>query len=265
MSMEEDKKEEGKKTVEIVLPGASAIDKVLGPVLGEVGEDLKRLYAVGRDMIFVAAYKKIEDVEDGKQANLRVTRDVLWNGSFSDSELCAEYFGGILASSRSEDGKDDDSIQFVDVTKSLSTKQLGLHYAIYNRLNKLLVASDERVNVAMDTELRRRQVWFSAMELQVNLELRVGTDLNILFRHGLLSQYESKAHIVGSRALPYVSANPTMFGILLYAAAHNRYDEWLEFDQTDFGDFEGIKLSQLYFDSLQGLVDGVGLTAEETS
>jgi hypothetical protein len=38
--MEEDKKEEGKKTVEIVLPGASAIDKVLGPVLGEVGEDL---------------------------------------------------------------------------------------------------------------------------------------------------------------------------------------------------------------------------------
>jgi hypothetical protein len=56
-----------------------------------------------------------------------------------------------------------------------------------------------------------------------------------------------------------------MFGILLYAAAHNRYDEWLEFDQTDFGDFEGIKLPQLYFDSLQGLVDGVGLTAEETS
>ena len=65
--------------------------------------------------------------------------------------------------------------------------------------------------------------------------------------------------------MPYVSANPTMFGILLYAAAHNRYDEWLEFDQTDFGDFEGIKLPQLYFDSLQGLVDGVGLTAEETS
>ena len=51
--------------------------------------------------------------DDGKQANLGVSRDVLWNGAFSTESICAEYFGGILASSRSEDGKDDSAIPFV--------------------------------------------------------------------------------------------------------------------------------------------------------
>src|SRR5215213_6779942 len=74
------------------------LQKVFGPVLGLVGEDLQRVYAAGRDAILANAYKKVEDPGDGKQANLRVTRDVLWNGSFADSEICAEYFGGIMAS-----------------------------------------------------------------------------------------------------------------------------------------------------------------------
>jgi len=53
-----------------------------------------------------------KNLEDGKAANLRVTRDVIWNGAVTDDEVCAEYFGGILAASRTEDGKDDSAIQF---------------------------------------------------------------------------------------------------------------------------------------------------------
>lgn len=87
------------KEVALSLPGEWALKKAFGPVLGELGEDMKKLYATGRDRIIAFGYNKISNVDDGKSANLRVTRDVFWNGSFTDEAICAEYFGGILASS----------------------------------------------------------------------------------------------------------------------------------------------------------------------
>ena len=109
----------GKQEFEISIPGEWAIKKAFGPLLSELGEDLQRLYVVGRDRLLAAATRKIENIDDGRVPNLRVARDVLWNGAVSDDEVCAEYFGGILASSRTDDGKDDSCIQFVDVIKSL--------------------------------------------------------------------------------------------------------------------------------------------------
>jgi len=63
---------------------------------------------------YIESYRKIPNPHDGKRANQRVTRDALWNGAFTDDEVCAEYFGGILASSRTEESKDDDAIEFVE-------------------------------------------------------------------------------------------------------------------------------------------------------
>ena len=34
------------------------------------------------------AAEKVDDLKDGKSANLRAARDVLWNGAFSESEFC---------------------------------------------------------------------------------------------------------------------------------------------------------------------------------
>jgi len=248
------------KKLSIALPGEWALQKAFGPVLTEVGEDLKKLYAKGRDRLVSVAYRKIPNPDDGKQANLRVTRDVLWNGSFTEDEVCAEYFGGILASSRSDTGKDDDAIQFVDVIKSLSARQLHLHYVIYNCLNKLLVADGQPVNVAMGTQLGPKQVWFSVEELLVDLKLRFDTDLNILHRQGLLYQYRYDYHKLGkTRGFSYVSANPTTFGVLLYAAAHNKLDQWHSFPQEDFGNFPNIMLPTDYAATLDDLLKKVGL------
>lgn len=241
-----------KLEIAVSAPGEWVLQKVFGPTLNVIGRDLSELYAKGRDRIIAATYKKIKDVNDDKQANLRVTRDVLWNGAFADNEICAEYFGGIMASSRSEDGSDDSAVQFVDVTKSLSTKQLYLHYVIYNSLNKLLVASGAAVNVALDSEIENQQVWFPSDELRLGLDLSVERDLNVLLRHGLLRWYNTTARTVG--------VLPTTFGVLLYASAHNLYDEWLQFDRLDFGDFEGIKLPILYSASRDVLLDRTGMT-----
>lgn len=81
--------------------------KLLGPTFDTIGDDLQKLYAAGRDRIIGRAAAKVDDLDDGRRANLRVARDVLWNGAFSESEVCVEYYAGLLAASRSVDGLDD--------------------------------------------------------------------------------------------------------------------------------------------------------------
>ncbi len=218
-----------------------ALQKVFGPAW--------------RDKLILAAYRKVRNPDDGKQANLRVMRDVLWNGAFSEDEVCAEYFGGILASSRSKDGKDDDAIQFVDVIKSLSAKQLRLHYVIYNSLNKVLLAAGKPVNVALSTEIKPKQVWFSSTELVHDLGLRIEADLNILHRQSLLDQCHTYSHRPGEKE----QARYYTVGVLLYAASHNRLDEWRTFDQQDFGNFPEIALPAVYALTLDELLKKAGL------
>jgi len=247
----------------IAIPGEWALQRAFGPVLTELGEDLKRLYAVGRDKILAAGYKKIRDLDDGKKANLRVTRDVLWNGAFTDDAICAEYFGGILAASRSEDGKDDSAIHFVDVIKSMSSKQLELHYIIYTALNRMLSSSNERVNVGQGSELVRKAIFFSQFELVQRHQVNTDTDLNILYRQGLLSNYKTHLYTVRDGALAYVAAHPTTYGVLLYAAAHNRRDEWRSFDRQELGEFDDIALPEFFAPTLQELSKLMGLEPEE--
>jgi hypothetical protein len=49
------------KKISLALPGEWALQKVLGPVLTEFGDDIAKVYAKGRDKIVSAAYRKIED------------------------------------------------------------------------------------------------------------------------------------------------------------------------------------------------------------
>jgi len=247
------------KKLELALPGEWALKKAFGPTLDELGEDLKKLYAVGRDKILTKAFNKVTETDKQQTANLRVARDVLWNGAFSTEEICAEYFGGIFASSCSTDGSDDSSIHYVDVIKGLSSRQLKFHYVIYNTLNRLLVEQGTPVNVAQSSELSGLRLWFSMLELE-KLGLNVDTDLNILFREGLISQYASNQHVVGDKALPYANAAPTTFGVLLYAVAHNKVKNWRQFSQELFGEFPDIRLPTFYALKLEHLLEKAGLT-----
>ena len=238
----------GKKELEISTPYEWAIKKAFGPVLSELGEDLKHLYAAGRDRILATATRKIDNVDDGRIPNLRVTRDVLWNGAFSDDEVCAEYFGGILASSRTDDGKDDSSIQFVDVIKSLSSKQLRLHYVIYYALNELLIREKRPINIAQSSEVQVVSIWMALTKLANVHGIKLDTDFNALWRNGLIYEYEYNynADTSGDMSLSFAKVKPTSFGIMLYAAAHNKMDHWLEFPASDFGSFKGIEPPDIY-------------------
>ena len=67
----------------------------------------------------------------------KVLKAVLDEGSFSNSVLSIEYLGGILASSRTEQGRDDRGARIAKMVNSLSNYQLRCHYLVYSSIRSL--------------------------------------------------------------------------------------------------------------------------------
>ncbi len=53
--------------------------------------------------------------------------------------------------------------------------------------------------------------------------------------------------------------NPTTFGILLYAIAHNKFELWRKFPTKEYGDFNDINLPKYFEKSINDLVISVGI------
>ena len=242
-----------------VASAAYVAQQLFGKTLAEMGDDLNKMYKANRDKLLSKAVKKVADPNDGAKPNLRVARDVIWNGAVTDDEVCAEYFGGLLAASRSEDGRDDSALIYVDCIKALSSKQLHLHFVIYSSLHKLLVEAGSPIKPGMQNELSRNKVWFATNEL-MRLGLNPVIDMNVLHRQGLVSGYALNQHVVGTKALPYSQASPTTFGVLLYAAALNYLNAWHQFGSASFAPIAAeIPLPTLVAPNLDALCKLAGL------
>ncbi len=247
-----------------VAGAAYVAQKLFGKTLEEMGDDLNKVYKANRDKLLAKAAKKVADPNDGAKPNLRVARDVIWNGAVTDDEVCAEYFGGLLASSRSSDGKDDSALIYVDCIKALSAKQLYLHFVIYTCLQNLLVKAGKVVNPGLEQEITSLEIWFALNELH-GLGLNPAIDLNILHRQGLVNAYATDQKVQGGKALPYTTAHPTTFGVLLYAAALNSLPNWVKFSRPEFSRTSDILLPNFYSSTLDDLCLLCGLTAPSAS
>lgn len=229
-------------------------NKLLGKTAEAISGDIANLYEIGRDKIVVTAVRKTTNMDDGKTANLRVARDVFFNGSFTDEAICAEYFGGILASSRSVDGKDDLGVFYTDIIKSLSSSQLKLHYIIYHSLNILwleMPAEKPRPNAGMGTETGQYNIWFSTSELRT---LGVDIDKDIIALHSkelVGGGYEALGHkLENGTEVFYTKVGPTTLGMQLYAVAHNKLSVWRNLPLEDFGEFPDIRTPVFFAFSL---------------
>lgn len=252
-------------TTTTAIVGASAWfgNKLLGPTMEIIGDDLKQLYKDGRDKIVANAIKKIKNVELKGRTNLRVTRDVFLNGSFTDESICAEYFGGILAASRSEDGKDDSGVFYVDIIKSMSSSQLKMHYIIYRTLNKELIANEEKktLNPAQESELSREKLFFPLLgTIEQFKNEDIGAILHGLHAKNLIGDFQTENHEIESeKTMPYLTVSPKSLGIQLFAIANNMFCDWRNFSKVDFGDFDDVILPRYYAQSLDSLLQKTGL------
>ena len=240
----------------VTVGAAWAGKKILGPTLDAIGNDLASCYEFGIKRILASAYRKINDVNDGKAANLRVTHDILRNGAFSTDEFVLEYFGGLLASSRSEDGWKDDIMPFADVVKSLSSSQLKLHYNIYYALEQLALRDPgiRRSSSSGSDAVKSKTLYMHYRDLHAAIHL------NVLARHGLVESASltstsfSYPNDDEEQILMYMSGGPTIFGVMLYAAAHGMLELWQIYGRRTFEQFSDAIPPSVFGLSLDELV-----------
>ena len=134
------------------------ITKLLGPTAEYLGEGLKdltrrRVESIGK--IFSNASRKLGNQLDVPgQVPPRILRTVMNEASYSEDSLVLEYFGGVLASSRTEIGRDDRGTRLMKVVDNLSAYQIRTHYLLYSTIAMLFVNSGRRFG----TTQNRRQL-----------------------------------------------------------------------------------------------------------
>ena len=127
------------------------VAKILGPTAEYLGDELKaftqkRIENVGK--IFSNAGKKLGDGLDCPgQVPPKVLKTIINEGSYADDAVATEYFGGVLASSRTEVDRDDRGARFAKMIDSLSAYQIRSHYLIYSTISELFSNSGNSFNL----------------------------------------------------------------------------------------------------------------------
>jgi len=131
----------------IVWGGAAAaatyhpiVQRVLGPTADYLGQALSTCTEKGAQnlgRIMHHAIKKLGTRIDREESvPPKVMKSLLLDAPFIEDELSAEYFGGVLASSRSGVSRDDRAATLMALLARLSTYQLRTHYIIYSEVKR---------------------------------------------------------------------------------------------------------------------------------
>ena len=129
---------------------AKIVEKILGPTADYLGNGLKswtekRLNNVAR--IFNHAEIKLGDkIDEEGVVPPKVLRKVIDEGSFCDDELTTEYFGGVLASSRSQTTRDDRGASFANLVSQLTTYEIRSHFLFYHYVKTIFDGKPTTVN-----------------------------------------------------------------------------------------------------------------------
>lgn len=129
-----------KITVEKSLDGAGAfLGKICLPVAEEVGLFLKDRVHIWRSYNVVNALKKAEKKykkihgDDKKEIHPKMLSSIIENVSWADSEEIQDMWAGLLASSCTDDGKDDSNLIFINLLSQLTNSQVKiLNFACEN-------------------------------------------------------------------------------------------------------------------------------------
>jgi hypothetical protein len=81
--------------------------------------------------ILECANAKSAALDETAMVNLRVARLVLADGSYCDDALMASYLGGLLAGSRTPQGRDERAVSWSKLVTSLSALHIRAHYLLY--------------------------------------------------------------------------------------------------------------------------------------
>lgn len=137
---------------EIELLAASAVaapllNKLLGPTADYLGGGMKAIAEKAAGNVNAVLNKSLRRLGDGVDdpggVPPKVLKSVWDEAQLAEDELTQDYLAGVLASSRSENGRDDRAAAHARLVGDLSTYALRTHYLLYAGAQRLYVGRDE--------------------------------------------------------------------------------------------------------------------------
>jgi len=182
------------------LGSAKLVEKLLGPTAEYIGAGIQswteqRVNNVSK--IFECAQEKLGDkIDEPGAIPPRVLKEVLDEGSFCNDPLTAEYFGGVLASSRSQISRDDRGASWSSLVARLSNYQVRSHYVFYRSIYDRFIGQDFLFNINDRSKLEVLipfSSYFEAMEFTEDEMKHIGSILNHAFfglnKEGLIETF----------------------------------------------------------------------------
>jgi len=211
--------------------------RVLGPTADYLGDGIrdfaeKRVKNIKN--IFNKAEEKLKDKSNTNgSVPPRVLKHIIDDGSYVDNELAAEYFSGVLASSKSTISRDDRAITLLRTLNSMSTYEIRIHYILYRTYREIFI--DFPTFSLSKSDVATKFLLFIPGDSLINaLAIEEGEEINQILEHaipGLVNRgliggnyrfgseewmKESNQKLTGSGLLTC----PSLLGAQLFLAAH---------------------------------------------
>jgi len=157
----------------IALGGKDIIVKILGPTAEYIGDEAKEFTKKRFENvknIFLNATKKLGNKLENESGTVspKVLKGIIDEGSYCDDFLATEYFGGVLASSRTGISRDDRGAYFNSLISRLSSYQLRFHYLVYHIIK--LIYNKETYNIGLETDRIKLRIFIPYETYHVGME-----------------------------------------------------------------------------------------------
>lgn len=239
-------------TIATAVGSAKLAEHLFGKTFAYFGDRLKYWTETGvtnvGNVLKSAVHKVKDRIKEEGSIPPKVVRALVEDAPFCDDPLAAEYFGGVLASSRSGNSRDDRGAIFLAQLQRLSSYQIRAHYLLYHALREVCVGKPkhfENLDALSNTEIHVTQESFNRGMDFTSDEKRILPNLiqqtmfglqreDLIDSHWAVSGIKASNTLVeqGARSGPGVEFGPTASGIDLFLWAYGRGD--LHF--SSFGD-----------------------------
>lgn len=222
--------------------GGGVLTRLLGPTADDMGVQLQEWYR-RKNVERVARRAEAKASTDAAGSiPARVAAEVFEKAQWADDDFVAEYFSGVLASSRTSDGEDDRGVTWTALVGRLSADQLRLHFIMYSAFRNLALGLEYEAL----SDVLQRPIVFQVSELVAAMKLpyenesvyRVLEALYGMAAEGLVAeqfQHGSADFLNKSNHGIYdfpgfvgdlIVANMSTRGASLFLQAHGRGRDW---------------------------------------
>lgn len=168
--------------------------RVLGPSADVIGEWLrgKTDFRLNNTARIVRKADEKGAADRSGEVPPRVAHQILSDGSFCDDELMAEYLGGVLAASKTSDGRDDRGVTWSEIVNGMSALEVRAHFLLYRAWDEVLSGQD--LDLWAKSDRRKARLFVDELEFapiltgdsEVDPSDALAHALNGLSRRGLI-------------------------------------------------------------------------------